>query len=122
MASVLTGATATGCSNRHGAAFGSNWIFGPTKAGSVADPPRNGRIVWVGVIRHQRCRSRPTSTCARTLLRGVCVLSRRLRTHLEKLTTNTGARRLYDRLGFTEFPIPDPETLTVLVRDTSPLH
>ena len=41
--------------------------------------------------------------------------------HLEMLTTNTGARRFYDRLGFTEFPIPDPGTLTVLVRDTSPL-
>lgn len=41
--------------------------------------------------------------------------------HLEMLTSNTNARRFYDRLGFTEFPVSDPGDLTVLVRDTSPL-
>jgi len=40
--------------------------------------------------------------------------------HLELLKTNTGARRFYDRLGFTEFPVGPPH-LTTLVRDTSPL-
>ncbi len=41
--------------------------------------------------------------------------------HLEMLKTNTGARRFYDRLGFTEFPVAGPPHLTTLVRDTSPL-
>ena len=41
--------------------------------------------------------------------------------HLEMLTSNTNARRFYDRLGFTELPMSGPGDLTILVRDTSPL-
>jgi ribosomal protein S18 acetylase RimI-like enzyme len=41
--------------------------------------------------------------------------------HLEMLKTNTGARRFYNRLGFTEFPVAGPPDMTTLVRDTSPL-
>jgi ribosomal protein S18 acetylase RimI-like enzyme len=39
--------------------------------------------------------------------------------HLTMLTTNTNARRFYDRLGFTEFPTTEPEDVTTMIRETS---
>jgi ribosomal protein S18 acetylase RimI-like enzyme len=36
--------------------------------------------------------------------------------HLGMLTANTKARGFYDRLGFTELPVPDPGPLTYLGR------
>jgi ribosomal protein S18 acetylase RimI-like enzyme len=39
--------------------------------------------------------------------------------HLSMLTANTAARAFYDRLGFTELPLPDVGELTYLGRPTS---
>lgn len=38
--------------------------------------------------------------------------------HLGMVTSNTGARAFYDRLGFHEIPVPDPGPLTYLGRAT----
>ncbi|MFD0019633.1 GNAT family N-acetyltransferase [Streptomyces sp. NPDC058382] len=38
--------------------------------------------------------------------------------HLSMLTANTPARAFYDRLGFTEIPVPDPGPVTYLVCST----
>ncbi|MFF1925833.1 GNAT family N-acetyltransferase [Streptomyces sp. NPDC058221] len=40
--------------------------------------------------------------------------------HLSMLTANTPARAFYDRLGFTEMPVPDPGPVSYLVRSTEP--
>ncbi|MEV7404388.1 GNAT family N-acetyltransferase [Streptomyces sp. NPDC091267] len=40
--------------------------------------------------------------------------------HLSMLTANTPARAFYDRLGFTEIPVPDPGPVTYLGRGTEP--
>jgi ribosomal protein S18 acetylase RimI-like enzyme len=39
--------------------------------------------------------------------------------HLGMIKHNTGARRFYDRLGFTEIAVPDPDPLVYLGRTTS---
>jgi GNAT superfamily N-acetyltransferase len=41
--------------------------------------------------------------------------------YLSMLTRNRPAYAFYKRVGFTDFPMPDPGPLTYLVRDTSPL-
>ncbi|GAB7191902.1 N-acetyltransferase [Kineococcus sp. NUM-3379] len=38
--------------------------------------------------------------------------------HLGMVSTNTGARAFYDRMGFTEIPVPDPGPVTYLGRRT----
>lgn len=38
--------------------------------------------------------------------------------HLSMLTANTPARTFYDRLGFVELQVPDPEPLTYLGHTT----
>lgn len=40
------------------------------------------------------------------------------RVHLGMVPTNTGARAFYDRLGFTEIPVPDAGNVTYLGRET----
>jgi ribosomal protein S18 acetylase RimI-like enzyme len=40
------------------------------------------------------------------------------RVHLGMVPTNTGARAFYDRLGFTEIPVPEAGNVTYLGRET----
>jgi ribosomal protein S18 acetylase RimI-like enzyme len=41
------------------------------------------------------------------------------RVHLGMAVTNVSARAFYDRLGFTEIPVPGATTVTYLGRDTA---